>query len=188
MHVEVVTHLSDCFGGWSLVFDGDLCQPCVDIKFDVVPIENVFVFVVYFHVFVAFYTLELFACQSLFLLHLDFSQFLVDPIRSYFASICRFLFLLWRQRGFRRRWGRSSSSFDIVRREESFFITFFDDITVPPSGFVRMFNKYFITFAERKIVDFLFLLLLLIIFIPSLFFELFILLLISFSFSFVELF
>ena len=185
MHVKVVAHLSDCFGGWSLVFDGDLCQPCVDIKFDIVSIENVFVFVVYFHVFVAFYALELLACQRLLLLHLNLSQFLVDPICSYLSSIFRFLFLLWRQRRFRRRWGRSSSSFDIIGREESFFITFFDDIAVPPSGFVRMFNKYFITFSERKIVDFLFLLFLLIIFIASLFFKFFILLLISFSLSLV---
>ena len=140
VHVEVVAHLSDCFGGWSLVFDGDLCQPCIDIEFDVVSIEDVFVFVVYFDIFVAFYALELLACQCLLLLHLNLSQFLVDPIGSYFTIFFRSLFFLWRQRGFGRRWGRSSSSFDIIGREESFFITFFDDISVPPSGFVRVLN------------------------------------------------
>lgn len=55
--VKIIAHLPDCFSCWSLIFDWHPSKSSVDIKFDVIALEDVLVVIVNFHIFVACYSL-----------------------------------------------------------------------------------------------------------------------------------
>lgn len=164
MIIKIITHLPDCLWTWSLIFYRNSRKTSIRIKFYITCIQNILVWFSNSHVFISLYSLIILAWNSCLLSRNLSFQLFAHPIFLLFSWLinCLFIVVFLLLRGGRRRWWRwFSSNFNIIRWEKTFKLWSFDSITVPPSIFKCLLDKYLFTFLKGYvdwIISWLFLL------------------------------
>jgi len=139
MIIKIVSHLSDCFGIWSLILYWNLSQTSGHIKLNVISVKYVLIGVSYLYVFVAFYTLIVVTCQRSFFAFncLNLCAGPLSVLAYLFALLL--LFLLLRLFGLRRRrW--FSTHLNIVRWKKAFDSWLRETMTIPPASLISLLN------------------------------------------------
>jgi hypothetical protein len=152
MVVEVVSHLPHSLRARSLVLYWNSCQTCSHVVLHVVSIQNSFVVIIYFNVFITGDTVVIVTSYCTFLSLPQFLQLLIKLcicliiislllkllflIVLVLLLLLTLLLLILRRR--RRRW--FGSNFDVIWGKETFIFWLFDDMPKPPTILKGLFD------------------------------------------------
>ena len=78
--VEVIAHLTNSLSCWSLILHWNFRQSSVHVKFYIISLKKVLVFLIDFHILIALDAVIVFACDGVLISFFCFLQFFVEPI------------------------------------------------------------------------------------------------------------
>jgi hypothetical protein len=67
MIIKIISHLPNSLSSWCLIFDWYSCQTSSYVKLYIISIQNIFILIINFNIFITFYSVIVVTCNSSFL-------------------------------------------------------------------------------------------------------------------------